>query len=946
MGVFLKLSIDIGFLLYYTVAINRKRGNIMAKKGLITSLILGAIVTLSLGIYTLVSAIVANNAPNLSTYAVAYTSDQTISEFSNYSVGAENLSLEYAPGQEDLLIFNANDNTLVVDTDKECFAQASVGTEFVVHASVVTNRRGHTDTYVISIYKQGSGVSVNDPFIVANATNLEVAANKMTEPAAALLSGYINFVEDIDLAGYNWLGLAQDHNSPFTGTINANGHTVKNMSININADNYADYIDIMGEIDDQGNDDRYVACSVGFIRNTVGATINALSLENAEINISKEVLEILTAEDAAVELDYIRVGLLVGDARNTVINGGYTVTTTVESEVEGEAPTVTTTDCTSTISGTINGYSYGTVYANGSLQANGIGGIAGLLRDFDEPNKVSAVSNYSTTLTVNNVAEQESNFIGAVAGEIISYTGYDINVENIKANLTSDAIFNNDNRIGAVSGYVSYVNMTNVSTTASIRDTSKTYKLFSQWYNNGGNVNDLSYIAGIAATAHNSKFENIQSNAAIEVYAYSSAGFVRVSNSSFTNVIVNGRVVGFKSTGFAQYLYNSNVNYTTEENTQVVSVALSGLQNAGFAQDVKNSNIVAANTSKVNVAMTQLGIVKNFNIQSTMSSAGLVGYFYLTEDATQDYTVSGFDVIATVANSIDAAGLVAYMGHQTDANHVAILENCNVVANIASDSSTVQSTTHKVAGAVNVVYGNAIVRNNNVTINFNTDRANGNKYGAAMFGGLVSRIAGSDVVVSGNTVAGSAYINYTAYKKSFGTNTDQFEQILAGGLVGVVASYGREIEPGKHSLYGNTTPGVSAYTTYDDVANIDTSTGFDISNNNVAVNITIDWVKTYEVGNAMTEGGYRARSVGSLIGLLMNGNDSDRATACDLSSNTVSGTVSADSNTFAFHNAAQDDLSSMGYGNLNGTVKTAECVGSSYALVCGRESLVVFPTAE
>ena len=483
----------------------------------------------------------------------------------------------------------------------------------------------------------------------------------------------------------------------------------------------------------------------------------------------------------------------------------------------------------------------------------------------------------------------------------------------------------------------------NVDATAAIRDTSKTYKLFSQWYNNGGNVNDLSYISGIAATAHNSTFENIQANAAIEVYAYSSAGFVRVSNSSFTNVMVSGRVVGFKSTGFAQYLYNSNINYTTEENTQVVSVALSGLQNAGFAQDVKNSNIVSTNKSKVNVAMTQLGIVKNFNIQSTMSSAGLVGYFYLTADATQDYTISGFDVISTVANSIDAAGLVAYMGHQTAANHVAILENCNVVANITSDSSTVQSTTHKVAGAVNIIYGNAIVRNNNVTINFNTERVNGNKYGAAIFGGLISRIAGTDVVVTNNTVAGSAYINYTAYKKSFGSNPDEFEQILAGGLVGAVASYGREVEPGKHALYGNSNPSISSFTTYDDVANIDTSANFDISNNNVNVNITIDWIKTYQYGNAMTEGGYRARSVGSLIGLLMNGSATDRATAIDLSTNKVTGRVIADSNTFAFHNAAQDDLSSMGYGNINGTVKDAECVGSSYALVCGREDLVVFP---
>ena len=55
----------------------------MAKKGLITSLILGAVLTLSLGVYTLVSAIIALTAPIHRNEAVAYTSEQTITAFSN-----------------------------------------------------------------------------------------------------------------------------------------------------------------------------------------------------------------------------------------------------------------------------------------------------------------------------------------------------------------------------------------------------------------------------------------------------------------------------------------------------------------------------------------------------------------------------------------------------------------------------------------------------------------------------------------------------------------------------------------------------------------------------------------------------------------------------------------------------------------------------------------------
>ena len=68
----------------------------MAKKGLIPSLILGAVLTLSLGVYTLVTAIVALTTPVHTSYSYAYTSEQTITAFSKYSTDDGNLEIQYA----------------------------------------------------------------------------------------------------------------------------------------------------------------------------------------------------------------------------------------------------------------------------------------------------------------------------------------------------------------------------------------------------------------------------------------------------------------------------------------------------------------------------------------------------------------------------------------------------------------------------------------------------------------------------------------------------------------------------------------------------------------------------------------------------------------------------------------------------------------------------------
>ena len=222
----------------------------MAKKGLITSLILGAVLTLSLGVYTLVTAIVALTTPVHTSYSYAYTSEQTITAFSKYSTDDGNLEIQYAEGQEDCLIF-ADDNTCVIDTEKEFFASAQAGDSFSIKAIATTDKYGSTETYNVTVYKQGTGSAANDAYSVANTQGLVDLADKMNNYDAAdttnvvggLLTddvagnGFVSLVAPVDLTDVEWKGLATNYARPFNDVFNGNGYAVENMNIHITAQN-------------------------------------------------------------------------------------------------------------------------------------------------------------------------------------------------------------------------------------------------------------------------------------------------------------------------------------------------------------------------------------------------------------------------------------------------------------------------------------------------------------------------------------------------------------------------------------------------------------------------------------------------------------------------------------------------------------------------------------
>lgn len=945
----------------------------MAKKGLITSLILGAVLTLSLGVYSLVTAIVAVTTPVHTTLTYAYTSDQKITAFSDYSENDGNLTLEYAEGQEELLILNVEDNSYSVDSEKEVFIQADAGKLFNVKAVATTDKHGSTITYEIKIYKQGSGKAEGgkiSPYYVANADGLLQLATATED--GSIIS--VSVVEDIDLAGKDWKGLASNYVKPFAGTFEGNGHTIKNMSIHITADNYQDYL---GNLEDDHG--AYTRLSVGFIRSAQDAKINGLSIVDANITIDEEVFAIINPEETST-LENIKVGLLVGDARNTIINGEYTTTiTTYKDDIaeNGEVvqvPEEKTITHRSVVSGTVNGYSWGKKYGTRDYSANGIGAIAGTLVNLYDENSShleSSISNYDTNLTVISPNVEGSN-IGGVVGLVNSESSDTmVTIKNIDATLTSNARYGNVNSIGGLAGQVVYVDVENVNLNTTIKDGVTNPSSWAVWVNSADkDYNIYTESAGIVADVRFSSFKNVTSNVNIDVLARTSAGFVYVEGSTLENVVTSGTVSGDTATGLAKWLNNSNVTYKVEDGEQpadlkATDVTLSGWNTAGLAEYVENSNIKGQGSVKAYVTINSKGGVQenSKNIQNTMVSAGLVGYLY-SIDATlaTEYVLDGISASVIINNTINGAGLVAYLGNDSstlasEPTAKVAVQNCNVDLTVRSQQNAdgSRSVTHQVGGAVITIYGVAKLDNVHTNVKFNQSRDLGKAYGAGWFGGLVARIGGQYVSINNCTTTGEAYINSTIYTKQF-SDYPEYEQLMAGGFIGAIAGFGPSIEAGEHPVYGTNDEGIAPTATVDNILGLDTST-ISITNNTSSLNITIDFVKANETGDqttSMMQEGYRARSAGTFIGLVMNGLDTDNdgkydtSSALDLSSNTVNGDLKADKFTFRFLTKADGAIiSSIGYGKVLSTESgDAKCVGSSFDLVAneGYTSVITFPS--
>lgn len=867
----------------------------MSKKGLLSSLIVSLVVALALGIYTIVSvAVGGNQAPagptNINAPAVAYRTDDTIDVLSGYTLEQGNITFTMSESNTELPIsFDAEKGEYVATGEGE------------VTAVLKLDEKGNTKTINISIYRQGSGASEDDAFILANAKHLKEFADMVNEVSAERnVPAFTKLVSDVDLGELNWKPIGGEGNLAYTGTFDGNGKTIKNLNINVNEENYKDFVvanTVSGEV--RG------LLDLGFFGRVKDATIKNLNIADAKISVSTGVYSLVKVSESPADPEFgyiarVNIGTMVGNAYNTDIIGCENRNTVV-SRIEGFSATT------------------GIV---GKTQGHGLGGLVGVAQ-------LVRVSNYDLTVRVINGigdANIKGSRVGGVFGrgessyqplfETTPSVDQKTVVNNVVVDMSVSALYSANARIGGVVGYGKNMDILN-STVESFKVVDTTYKadvdynlegktlvggVASVLVSNSANTNveDAAVVANLASLVKDvdvQKIDVYMMGGEVSGVAHSLEG----SNGLTTkveDVTVSGGIVANIATGFAYQVYTgATVAYTKAYDKAVVDVDLSAHMSNGFACYVfGNVEGFADGEYKTQIVVDVDGLGARFNSLTTREqivearkATFANGFAYSIENAK----VSNFDVDFEAVDSLVVSG-VAY---ETKEN--AVIENVKVVSNITSYSESQYTTTYMVAGAVANAYAGTTIKDVVVDVNVNQDRTEGNKYGASFFGGLVARYYGDSetagLTLTDNVVSGNVYFN--ASTESIVWDEVEYDVFVAGGLVGAIMT--------------NVDSGVEA--TVDALADVSIKFTKDTFTGNIVKHLNI--VVDFKDEKALSEQAWRARAIGALVGVV---NSEETGIDLDLSDNKVYKVgVTADFETFVYKAQDASTISTLGYNKVN-----------------------------
>ena len=364
---------------------------------------------------------------------------------------------------------------------------------------------------------------------------------------------YFEIAEDIDFSGVEYKTL-YNQDKPFNGHINGKGHSLKNISINVNTSNFRAFVYKNTE-----NKDRYDA-NIALFGTVEDAEIVDVKVDDMSVVVEDEVYAYVA--NGGFFNDYeqnamneIRVGTVAAVAKNS------TISVDVKAQIKAAAYTLVLDD---------------------EPQGNSsIGGVVGLAIGSKIEN-----TNVNVKFIAAKTGVDESYFVGGIAGQAY-YT------EVLATNIALDAetTYTNGINIGGAFGYIVDVKLQNANITLNVKE-NETRGSFKNFSTKGYDHTTSSWVAGIAPkmkAAENEKIEiadvKVQANVVLDaVYA---GAVVEVSASSvegnikFKNVIVNSNVDVVEAFGFARYLGVATVEYdenafVVDENNREYQVKLTG----------------------------------------------------------------------------------------------------------------------------------------------------------------------------------------------------------------------------------------------------------------------------------------------------------------------------------------------------------------------------------
>ena len=876
------------------------------KKGLLATVIVGLVLAISLGIYTIVSLLPINPGyvPAASNFELAFRVGETINEFDGYSEEAGNFVLTMDSDEAPEVVNDPVEGEgtqevlypVVFDVDAGVYKAAKAGKATVV----LTDANGDTKTYKITVYEHDATGTVDGvPYVICNVEHLmdyaALANNGSNDVSAAdALKMDVALVANIDLAGKNWMPIGTCA-TPFEGTFEGNGYTISNMTISVTPENYVDYIPM--EARPQNN------INLGFFGKVVNSEILNLNFDSASIFVDPQIVPLLdsSAFDSIPGYEPAWVGSV---AVGTV--AGYMTRTTYTSTIANKNVKITN----SVISGTSYNYEDNSNFAP---NPSGLGSVAGVMSEGE-------ISNVEiTSRIVANTKGTEGSKVGGVVAYILPFDDYagntetDVSFKSTIDNVVVTTTVNTRYYLGAqvetaTNHYWDKMNMVGlISAIAFNADIQNVTVKNSKILDYNGTIQTmesrvlpeekyLAVLSGGVAYAVSVDHEEYEGNAEAFAFEMSNVNIENVfsnpaglfggvvaiasANTSYTDCYVSGLDANASSTGgFAYELKDgSKVAYTGVEKEYAIDAKLGGIYVGGFAVVMKGtfegaeiaetaSTPAAKTTIKTNITGYGSYIGDDFDRANNVVAAGFASYMYGTVENSEVSAVN-FDVVTNINKSVNIVGLVGMLGETVIATESSVsttrLDNINVEMTAKSYYNKTHrlSTTKIVSGAVGQIFDGATVNNVHVDITLNDGATVADNYGAAIFGGLVGHVLGESVAITSNTVTGNATIvegNY--WYRNILNSEDKYYIQIAGGLVGLIAS-----------------------TDYSDVL----VSGLTIANNKVTnFNMSILGDFVYP-GTTQNTGAifFRVRGVGSLIGNI-NHTSPDISNTLNLSSNTI-----------------------------------------------------------
>ncbi len=362
---------------------------------------------------------------------------------------------------------------------------------------------------------------------------------------------HYELANDIDFAGENFKTLF-NQDKAFNGVINGKGFALKNITINVNRDNFIDFA--YKSAADANRYNAHIAI-FGAIEN---AEIKDIKITNIAVNVADEVYAFVSSAEFAETY---------GDAVNEI-----TVSTIAavakDSVIEAE------------VSGAISADAYG-IYAEKHVQGyNAVGGVVAVANGM-------TISNTKVNVDFNSGAaiegESKNYFVGGVAGYVYHSTIKDVTVKfDIRANY-KQAIY-----VGGVAGYAFDADIENVAVELNAVETGDRKTVQS---GDSINIENYTWVAGAVAiikadASNKTNVTNVMVKANVDIDVVYAGVVVEVWSTAkekcvkFTDVIVNSHVNVLEAFGFARVVaaceFDLSKTEVDIENEGVYNVKLTG----------------------------------------------------------------------------------------------------------------------------------------------------------------------------------------------------------------------------------------------------------------------------------------------------------------------------------------------------------------------------------